>query len=328
MKVMRQFGRMLEWAGQHPATALMILLTLWAAVLAVRAKLTEHARFNRTFADAVWDWSQAGANARPLSPNEREKLFEQLASPEPAERWMAAGTLASWRESAALWPLVAAMEDAEGTRRTCVISFALGKLDNPAAVPALIEAARQRSNVDLRVCATHSLGRIGAESAVRFLAKRSADPSVNQGDRSVAISALGEIGSPSALPALQALASTGEDPMLRSFAASAIRQIGLLEGDAIGKLLGAIGDNRDWIQDDWILAQLHRRWNDRIVTRLNELLRANRILSRGLKLQITALLAAKHEVNSTTMNALARFRARGSLARGGSGERRALIRRA
>ncbi len=59
MKVMRQFGRMLDWAGQHPATALMILLTLWAAALAVRAKLTEHARFNRTFADAVWDWSQA-----------------------------------------------------------------------------------------------------------------------------------------------------------------------------------------------------------------------------------------------------------------------------
>ncbi len=55
MKVMRQFGRMLDWAGQHPAKALMILLTLWAAALAVRAKLTEHARFNRTFADAVWD---------------------------------------------------------------------------------------------------------------------------------------------------------------------------------------------------------------------------------------------------------------------------------
>ncbi len=41
--------------GQHPAKALMILLTLWAAALAVRAKLTEHARFNRTFVDAVWD---------------------------------------------------------------------------------------------------------------------------------------------------------------------------------------------------------------------------------------------------------------------------------
>ncbi len=70
---------------------------------------------------------------------------------------------------------------------------------------ALIEAARQRSNIDLRVCATHSLGRIGAESAVRFLAKRSTDPSVNQGDRSAAISALGEIGSPSALPACKRL---------------------------------------------------------------------------------------------------------------------------
>ncbi len=93
--------------------------------------------------------------------------------------------------------------------------------------------------------------------------------------------------------------------MLRSLAASAIRQIGLLEGDAIGKLLGAIGDNSDWIQDDWILAQLHRRWNDRIATRLNELLLANPPLSRGFRLQITALLAAKHEVNSTTMNTLA-----------------------
>lgn len=72
MKVMRQFGRMLDWAGQHPATALMILLTLWAAALAVRAKLTEHARFNRTFADAVWDWSQAvgGKEVSGMEPDE------------------------------------------------------------------------------------------------------------------------------------------------------------------------------------------------------------------------------------------------------------------
>lgn len=69
---MRQFSRMLDWAGQHPATALMILLTLWAAALAVRAKLTEHARFNRTFADAVWDWSQAvgGKEGSGMEPDE------------------------------------------------------------------------------------------------------------------------------------------------------------------------------------------------------------------------------------------------------------------
>ncbi len=38
---------------------------------------------------------------------------------------------------------------------------------------------------------------------------------------------------------------------------------------------------------------------------MNELLLANPPLSRGLRLRVTALLAAKHEVNSTTMNTLA-----------------------
>jgi hypothetical protein len=196
------------------------------------------------------------------------------------------------------------MQDDAGTARTCLISQALGKLADPAAVPALIEAAQHRSNVDLRFCATHSLGQIGDEGAIEFLERRSMDRSVSEGDRTSAISALGEIGSIRALPVLQEITSSETRPMLLSFATSAIRQIELLQGDAATNLLGALCDHSDWIQDDWILAQLHRRWNGQIAARLNEILRAHADTPRTPRSQIMALLRAKGAVEQTTIESL------------------------
>ena len=282
IKLARCFSLMFDWARRHPAKAATILFLSWLPALMVHAKFTEHDRFNASFETAVWNWSQAGEHPQALDAQEPRELIEQLFSAEPPERWSAAGKLAVWREPTALWPLVAAMQDDAGTRRTCLISQALGKLADPAAVPALIEAAQHPSNVDLRVCATHSLGQIGNDSAISFLAGRSADRSLGEGDRSVAISALGEIGSPLAVPVLKEIASSDARPMLRSFAASAIRQIGLLQGDAEKNLLSALGDNSDWIQDDWTLRQLHHRWSNCIAAGLNETLRARALRYRAL----------------------------------------------
>jgi HEAT repeat protein len=181
---------------------------------------------------------------------------------------------------------------------------ALGKLRDPVAVPALINAAQHPRNVDLCACATHSLGEIGDESAVEFLAKRALNQAVSEGDRTVAISALGEIGSPRALSALQTISSTKQRPMLRSFAASAIYQIEMLQSNAEENLLSAVGDNSDWVQDDWILAQLHRRWNNHIVARLNEILRTKKEINPGLECQIAALLTAKESVENETVEFL------------------------
>jgi len=305
-KTARRLNAGSRWARKHPTKAVAVLFALWLVALLVYGKFTEHKRFNAAFETAVWEWTQVGEQARSLEPQERRALLAQLYSDEPPERWVAAKKLASWREPSALWPLVAAMTDDAGTRRTCVISQALGKLENAAAVPALIEAAQHRSNIDLRVCATHSLGQIGDESALSFLETRSLDRSVNQGDRSVAISALGEIGSPNALPTLQEIESSEPRPILRSLAASAIRQIELLQGDAETNLLGALGDNSDWIQDDWILAKLHRGWSERIAAALNEFLRGAVATRRPLRFQITALLTAKQELEPATIEALAR----------------------
>jgi HEAT repeat protein len=305
IKLVRCFSRTFDWVHRHPARAAMALFLLSLAVLMGHAKFTEQDQFNSSFERAAWNWFQAGEHARPLDPQERRKLIEQLSSTEPPERWNAAGELAFWREPAALWPLVAAMQDDAGTRRTCVISQALGKLGAAAAVPALVQAAQHPSNVDLRACATHSLGQIGDDRAVPFLAGRSVDRSLSKGDRSVAISALGGIGSPLALPVLKEIASGDTRPMLRSMAASAIRQIGLLQGDAERNLLSAIGDNSDWIKDDWILAQLHRRWSEHIAAGLNEILRARAEMPSALRLQITALLSAKQAVEQTTLDSLA-----------------------
>jgi HEAT repeat protein len=176
---------------------------------------------------------------------------------------------------------------------------ALGKLRDPVAVPALINAAQHSRNVDLRACATHSLGEIGDEGAVEFLAKRAADESVSEGDRSVATSALGEIGSRRALPALQKIRSTTQRPILRPMAGSAIHQIELVPAHAVENLLSVIGDN-----SDWILSQLQRCWTESVAGRLNELLRAKDKLNSGLKLQVTALLAAKESVESDTRKVL------------------------
>jgi HEAT repeat protein len=305
MRFARRLSRLLDLTQRHPAKAVMALFLLGVAALVVHAKFTEHDRFNAAFEAAIWEWSQVGEHPRPLEPQEREKLIDSLFSREAPDRWRAAGKLASWREPAALWPLIATMQDDTGTGRTCLISQALGKLADPAAVPALIESAQHRSNVDLRVCATHSLGQIGGDGAISFLERRSVDRSVSQGDRTVAISALGEIGSVRAMPVLREIASSETRPMLRSFVASAIRQIELLQGDAATNLLGALGDNSDWIQDDWVLAQLHRRWNGHIAARLNEILRARADTRCTIRIQIMALLSAKQAVEQTTIESLA-----------------------
>jgi HEAT repeat protein len=171
-------------------------------------------------------------------------------------------------------------------------------------VPALVQAVQNQNNLDLRVCAVHSLGQIGDVSAVDFLAKRAADVSLPDDDRVSAVMALGEIGSPNALPALESIVNNAAHPLMRSFALSAIRQIGFLQGDAESKLLAVLGDNSGWIRDDWILAQLYRRWDDRIATGLNKILRTDTHLQSGLRLHIAALLTAQQSMEPTTLQAL------------------------
>jgi hypothetical protein len=302
MKLAGSIGRALEWASCHPAKALLISMALWAAGFTIYWNVTAHSRFVGAFENAVWSWTQAGEFARTLDPEDRRKLFDQLASSSPPARWDAAGKLGGWRDPAALRPLIAAMQDDVGTRRTCVVSQALGKLGDPTAVPALIQAAQHPDNLDLRVCATHSLGQIGDENAIEFLAKRATDPSVPDGERGAVISALGEIGSPLGLPALESVLV--DKTRLSSFASSAIKQIGLLQGEAGANLLATIGDNTDWIHDDWVLAQLHRRWNGQIAKGLNEKLRSDNDLLAGLRLQIAALLTAKQCMEPSTLDTL------------------------
>src|SRR5439155_4477474 len=69
-----------------------------------------------------------------------------------------------------------------------------------------------------------SLGKIGdrrATGPIMDFLSRTVDPAV----RGNAIFALGDIGDPAALPSLEALAKEGQDPLLRSLAAEAVRKI-------------------------------------------------------------------------------------------------------
>jgi len=78
----------------------------------------------------------------------------------------------------------------------------------------------------------------------------------------------------------------------------------MVQGDAEKNLLSALGDNRDWIQDDWILRQLHRHWSDRIAAGLNEIRRARGEIPSALRVQITALLSVKGAVEQTKVDSL------------------------
>lgn len=290
------------WVGRHSAKALLVATTLWAAGLIVHWNVTAHSRFVSAFEHAVWNWKQAGESAQSLDSRDLKELFAQLEASAQPVRWDAAAKLGSWREPSALAPLIAAMQDDSGTGRTCVVSQALGKLGEPAAVPALIRAAQHPDNSDLRFCATFSLGQIGDESALEFLVQRATNPSVPEDERAAVISALGEIGSPTVLAALESL-QDGKS-RLDSFVNSATKQIGLLQGNADVKLLETIGDNTDWIHDHWVLAQLHRRWSDFIAGELNAKLRTQSDLTGGLRLQMAALLTATRCLEPATLDFL------------------------
>lgn len=183
---------------------------------------TERTHFEDNLQRALWKLKQSDGSPKVLQAKARLKLLRQLRSPDAEKRWDAAKVLASWRDCASVPALIAAMQDDEGTGRTCEMAAALGRIGDSAAVPALAQAISHPSNVDLRVCATHALTEIGDTDALAPLLKKVTQPNRSGGDDEIAILAIGEIGLPQALPALSVIEQNAS-PRIRNLAESAIK---------------------------------------------------------------------------------------------------------
>ncbi|MCZ6680943.1 MAG: HEAT repeat domain-containing protein, partial [Candidatus Poribacteria bacterium] len=280
------------------------LLCLIVAVAIYKA--TERAHFEKRLQQTLWELRQSGDSPEVLQTEARLKLLRQLRSRYAEKRWGAAKVIASWRDCASVPALIGAMQDDKGTQRTCQMAQALGQIGDPTAVPALAQALYHPNNVDLRVCATHALAEIGETDALAALLEKVTPPNRSGGDYEIAILAIGEIGLPQALPTLRTIAEQNASPRIRELAESAIKQIELLGGeDVMTKLLAALEDNSDWIQDSWIFKQLHKHWDDHVAVALNDYLASYKNGRTDNLIQATALLIHHHGLMPSTMAVLA-----------------------
>ena len=270
------------------------LLAAYAGALAMVAGYdfaTAEKRFDAAMQSELWNLRQATGDAAPLDSAKRAELHARLASPEGFHRWPAAAELASWRDTRSLPILIATMQDDAGTQRTCLIAQAIGKVGDPAAIPALCQAMMHPSNRDLRLCATHALAEIGDVSAVQPLIEKAIRRDLPRDDYLAAIRALGDLGSPEALPTLQRLAASDSDEAVRQWATNAIAQIEMLRSaNAVAELTGALLGNERWVEHRWILRQLERRWDQRVADPLAAYIGRGGALPSENLVQATALL--------------------------------------
>ncbi len=114
-------------------------------------------------------------------------------------------------------------------------AVALGQIRDDAALPALSQVvtgqdSKKRKSKSFEEefvvrSAVRSLGQIGSRTSVSTLISALQDETNSMETRREAATALGLIGDPSALPALQAAFATHADPYLSEAARTAIRQI-------------------------------------------------------------------------------------------------------
>ena len=110
-------------------------------LMAVHDRLTAESRFNAKLDAELQSLNQSGANPAALSTAERERYLALLRCNDQPSRWQAAGDLARLRDKTFVPALVAAMQDDDGTRRTCLMAQSLGAIGDSNAVPALLEAS-------------------------------------------------------------------------------------------------------------------------------------------------------------------------------------------
>jgi hypothetical protein len=152
-------------------------------------------------------------------------------------------------------------------------------------VPLLAEAATQTENADLRVCATIALGDLASSTAQSALV----DAYRRELVTTMALSSIGLIGDPSALPFLRSVAASPRNDPERRVALLAIRRIEILQADDPVLLLASLlREDTQGRLDEWVVRALTLSRDPRSVQVLEDELRS---LPAGRR-RDAALLAA------------------------------------
>ncbi len=203
----------------------------------------------------------------PVDAGEVEKRLAELGSPISEVRVQAADWLASHGVRSSGSDIAAAMDD-PGTRRPCQLAKSLGELGDDRWADKLIAAARQQSNTDLRVCATIALGELQSPNAVDALIE-----SYRNGAMSTfALDALSRIADPTTLDFFKQIASTSPSKREWMTAALAIERIELLrQPDPAGALIDRLKQQAaGGPLNEWTIRKLATLQDGRAVPTLRE----------------------------------------------------------
>jgi len=184
-----------------------------------------------------WGLSVDGL-ALPVQSADVDRRIADLRSPHGEVRVQAAAWLASHGVRDSGGNIAAAMDDPI-TRRPCQLAKSLGELGDEYWTDTLIAAMQQRSNADLRVCATLALGDLQSPQAVEALieAYRSG------GMGTTALSALGRLADPTTLAFFKQVEADSPRATERNIARTAIERIALLQApDPVASLIQRLDD--------------------------------------------------------------------------------------
>lgn len=157
-------------------------------------------------------------------------LLRKLRSESAEMRAYAAEGLGPVGYASAVEPLIIALSDDNPSVRRFAIS-SLGKIGDPRAVDVIIPFL-QDEEVDMRCTTVVALGELGLHDKREFHSSQNVIEalisSVTDADRSVcsaAVVALGRIGNPQAISALNDLAESTESEWIRRYISEALHQI-------------------------------------------------------------------------------------------------------
>jgi HEAT repeat protein/beta-lactamase regulating signal transducer with metallopeptidase domain len=180
-------------------------------------------------------------------------LARALSDPSGEVRRSAIQALGSLEDPRSVAALIAALRGDQDPQVRATAAWALGQIEDRSAVPALVEAMTSDRAVEVRRTATWALGQIEDGAAVDGLmrAMRDADAEV----RSTALWALGQIEDRRAVPALSAALREG-DADVRRQAAWALGQIE--DRAAVPGLVTALRDSDRTVRETavWALGQI------------------------------------------------------------------------
>ncbi len=139
------------------------------------------------------DPSAGGGNARAVAA-----LIRAISDEDPSVRLSGAETLGKLQDPRAVQALIQALRQDPDPKVRAMAAWALGEIEDPAAVSALSAALREDDDREVRVQAAEALGNIEDVSAIGALGDAVGDPTVEV--RRAAVEALGNMDDARVVP--------------------------------------------------------------------------------------------------------------------------------